>query len=41
VAWYVDGKRFERGRWPIEPGVHRIRAIRGGESDEVAVEVLQ
>jgi penicillin-binding protein 1C len=27
VRWFVDGRRFERHRWPLTPGEHVIRAV--------------
>jgi hypothetical protein len=40
LKWFVDGKAFAGSRWPIEPGVHRLRAVSPLGSDEVAVEVI-
>jgi hypothetical protein len=40
VRWYVDGRQYHRGRWGLEKGVHRIRAVsRSGESAEATVTV--
>ncbi len=40
VRWYVDGRQYHRGRWGLERGVHRIRAVsRSGESAEATVTV--
>jgi hypothetical protein len=40
VRWYVDGRQYHRGRWGLEKGVHRFRAVtRSGESAEAIVTV--
>jgi len=41
VEWFVDGRRHEAARWALVPGLHRIRAVAGAESDEVTVEVIR
>jgi penicillin-binding protein 1C len=40
LRWFVDGKAFAGSRWPIEPGVHRVRVVSAHGSDEVSVEVI-
>ena len=27
VRWSIDGKRYERDRWPLMLGTHEIRAV--------------
>jgi len=40
VRWFVDGRVHQAGRWALERGRHRIRAIDGsGAAAEVAVAV--
>jgi penicillin-binding protein 1C len=39
VRWFVDGVHFERARWALVPGVHRLRAVAGRDTADVAVEV--
>jgi penicillin-binding protein 1C len=40
VKWFVDGRAQQAGRWPLEVGVHWIRAVAGSDSAEVSIEVL-
>ncbi|MEO8139896.1 MAG: penicillin-binding protein 1C [Gemmatimonadota bacterium] len=39
LRWFVDGRAVADGRWPIQPGRHRVRAQAGAMSDEVEVQV--
>lgn len=39
VQWYVNGQRFAGLRWPLAPGIHRIRAVAGPEADEITIAV--
>ncbi len=40
VRWFVDGRRWRAGRWPIRPGTHAIRAVAAsGRAAVVTVEV--
>jgi penicillin-binding protein 1C len=41
LRWFVDGRAVPGGRWPIQPGLHRVRAQAGALSDEVEVRVEQ
>ncbi len=40
MRWFVDGRQYHGGRWELEKGVHRFRAVtRSGESAEATVTV--
>ena len=40
VSWTIDGKRYERDRWPLAPGTHEIRAVSArGDTANVRVVV--
>jgi membrane carboxypeptidase/penicillin-binding protein PbpC len=40
VRWYVDGRQYDRARWELAKGVHRILAVsRLGESAEATINV--
>ena len=40
VRWMVEGSPYREGRWPLQPGRHRFRAVSSaGDSAEVTVRV--
>jgi penicillin-binding protein 1C len=40
TRWYVDGRRYQRGRWALSRGRHEIRAVgAGGQRAEISITV--
>lgn len=37
LQWFADGQPVSTGRWVLKPGSHTLRAVQGGEVDEVTV----